>query len=265
MDTKLSLEPPWTGARWRRSVLVVLLAQIWFLIFFTGEKQAPIPHRSSSEKIAILAMPEDQEQLHAALQVEDPTLFAQPQQHNFSGAAWLNQKAFPYSIPGWAEPPRLLAMPTWELARDMSLYLQARPGNSLSLFEQPASILAPSRQSALDQPSGSYLSIEGALSHRLLSRPPQLSSQSFTDVLNNTVVEIAVFPDGSVFTTRLLSGSGSKKADMEALQQAKNLRFEPKTPGLIVPGGNTELTWGKAIFHWFTTEWTETNQPPSKL
>ena len=62
-----------------------------------------------------------------------------------------------------------------------------------------------------------------------------------------------------------MSGSGSKKADLEALAIAKAVRFAP-LPGLPVAGtvDRADLTWGKLVFQWFTVELVQTNKPNVK-
>jgi hypothetical protein len=99
----------------------------------------------------------------------------------------------------------------------------------------------------------SSFSIEGALADRPLLSQFALHSWPATEILTNTVVQIAVDAAGRVFSASLLVKSASPDANAAALNLARLARFQPLRWLGEKPPPPGALSWGKIIFHWHTT------------
>jgi hypothetical protein len=84
------------------------------------------------------------------------------------------------------------------------------------------------------------------------------------ELLTNSVVQLAVTPEGQTVAAMLLVSSLSKEADLTALNQARAARFASLNP----PGldrfaySPNQLSWGQMIFEWHTTPRPTTNAVP---
>ena len=104
--------------------------------------------------------------------------------------------------------------------------------------------------------------ITGSLAERALLTPVVLSSQTNSDLLTNSVVQMVVDSEGKPVSLTLLSGSGSPNADRQALEQARAARFNSVERGLK-PGATAQgLAWGQLIFEWNTLPVPPTNASP---
>jgi hypothetical protein len=293
---------PWSGRRWGWAIASVLAAQLG-LVFWLGER-GPIHARppapgptlrlagSPSDPWPALLHPtpsalEAQTRYAKALQewlaLTDPTLFALPRREGFSGQASRNlplQQVRPLKwsavpewlrVPEWTEEENWLRLPLAQLGTHSN-----RPaGTNLPMFTQLCALTQPDM--ALPDlppwvlpPRRSQLRIEGELARRRLLVAPALRSWPYTDLLTNSLVRMAVRPEGTPeFFTLLLSGSGLKEADEYALSLARAVRFEPMAgsgPGTEpAPTPLPQLTWGNLVFEWHTVPPTPaTNAPPIK-
>ena len=85
-------------------------------------------------------------------------------------------------------------------------------------------------------------------------------------MLTNSVVQIAVTPEGQTVAAMLLVSSGSKEADLIAMSQARAARFRPMSqPGSERPAYSPNgLSWGELIFEWHTVPSPPTNAAPGR-
>jgi TonB family protein len=151
------------------------------------------------------------------------------------------------------------------LGRALAHFIQTNLVATESLAGKSEPLVIPPRILQELAATQSVVQIEGDLAGRSLLSLPPLPIQQHNDILTNSIVQAGVNPSGYPESARLLSGSGSKKADQAALAMAKAARFAP-LPGLLAPGAvdRADLTWGKLIFQWFTVEWAQTNKPNVK-
>ena len=89
---------------------------------------------------------------------------------------------------------------------------------------------------------------------------PTIPIQFASDVLSNTVIQVGIQADGFPLSSRIISGSGSRGADLTALQIANGVRFTPLSAATARTEG--ALEWGELVFQWFTTEPIATNALP---
>jgi hypothetical protein len=180
--------------------------------------------------------------------LDDPLVFAGAHQHGFSASAWMMHPAQEYELTNSLPEPRYLAFSRTplELPRiDHGLDLQSAAALPFVEFALPK------------ERARSTFAIEGPLAARKLLSPVEPPVQIASDVLSNTVVQLGVRADGFPFSARIVSSSGSRVADLAALNLANQARFAPLP--LPDPDNPARLQWGEFVFQWFTTEPTATN------
>jgi TonB family protein len=252
------MNPPGTkSAAWTRGRFLgvagglFVLQAVLLLVFADRASHADSPAPLRTHFLA-LGSPVREDQLLNAFFVGDPSVFAWPGVHGFSGRAWLSQRPTPY------RPSNRLEAPAW-LALDLSRLGSTSPAGTVRaaapLFLDLAGQMAPPLEPlpvflppAVVQ-TQSVFRLQGDVRQRWTGPPPLLPPQPSAQLLTNSVVEIAIDAEGNVLVHRLLARSGSAAADEAALAAAKALRF--------LPSAAPEALWGQAIFEWHTIQ--ETN------
>jgi TonB family protein len=187
------------------------------------------------------------------LAAEDPLLFASASRQGFSGPAWLDYDRNVYLAPEQLPAAQYLA------------FLDARrafgPESITSPPPQPMPLVSihPDVPALLGAatPAASSLEVAGGLDGRVLLNPPTLPPEYSSEVLGASGIEVAVRPDGTVISSRLLDSSGSRQADQDALGIARRLRFKPA--GSPADVETASLAWGKLLFHWHALDLVSTN------
>ncbi len=242
-------------------VAVAFLAQA-ALIFLLAERQQPPPSLPQfATRIQLAADGSSAQRLAGLLTVSDPTAFALPNFHGFSGAAWLTFAPMTYQLTDWTEPPRWLALDERRLGQAFSAFVATNISPPLLIADKPlprltvAAVYAPADL----LPTQSVLRLEEDLARRSLLAPPSLPSWPHTDVLTNSIVQLLVDAEGQTLSAVLLAASGLSDADNYALKLANRARFQP----LRRPDGRPDITgplsWGKMIFQWHTIAPPATN------
>ena len=248
----------WPRRRWGFTVLAVFAGQLG-LIFWLSDR-APVRALPAAGGPALrLAGPGSAE----LLALEDPTLFALPHRQGFAGQAWL--------IPTWTtnrsylfpDEPTWLQLEPLELGAAFNQFVATNRPDALLVFAPPEPALAfPELAPGPAAPTSSVLRITGSLAERAILTPVVLSSQTNSDLLTNSVVQMVVDSEGKPVSLTLLSGSGSPNADRQALEQARAARFNSVERGLK-PGATAQgLAWGQLIFEWNTLPVPPTNASP---
>jgi len=249
----------WSRRRWWGMVALIFGVQL-ALIFWLGDT-APIRPRPAAPALTLKLAGRDSA---ALLALRDPTLFALPRQQKVSTPAW---RATPRPEPhplAWLErtnyPPLAVDPPGAVLHRFVEtnafnpLPPPTRPLPELTLPELPPPALSARH---------STLQLGGNLARRRLITPLELRSWQNPELLTNSVVQVVVDAEGSPVSITLLSGSGSKAADQQALALASAARFEPLGHTLagtaLAPA--EQLSWGRMVFRWHTLPPQPTNGP----
>jgi hypothetical protein len=176
-------------------------------------------------------------------------VFAGAHEHGFSAAAWMIRPKQEFALTNPPPAPRYLAFVRTPLTL---------PAERESKFRREDDL--PELQFTLpSDPQKSILMIGGELKNRGLIRVIDVPVQIASDVLSNTVVQVAVRADGFPFSARVISGSGSRGADDVALDLAKKARFSALPQ--VRPGEGAEMQWGELVFQWFTAGPNMTNSP----
>lgn len=234
----------WTRNKWIFVAASVFLAQVAGI--FALHTREPLMVRPTGDpRRPLISSEGNEKQISPEMEaLKDPMIAAGAHPNGFSSAAWLTQPRLEYAPSNSTPPPRFLTY-----AR--STNLPEADTSSERRGELPFVRLNLSNATPR-----SILSIEGTLAERPLVKNPAVPVQFATDVLSNTVVQVAVRADGFPLFTRIVAGSGSRAADLNALQIAGDVRFAPLTSQ-----GRSDLQWGELVFEWFTAELPATNRP----
>jgi hypothetical protein len=246
----------WPGQRWGALILIVLATQLALVFSLSDRRPHPVrpPAAAPTLRLANGASAE-------WLALQDPTLFALPNERSFAGQAWMEPPPAP-SVPlTWTEPPRWLPVPTEQLGLDLAPpapALKEGPGlNPLQLAPAPAAG-APEPVAALT--GSSTFRLRDGLAGRRLRTPLLLPTQPAAELLSPTVVQLVVDADGFPVSAIVLRGSGSATADGFALERARLLRFEPLRAD-PAQSPLAQLSWGEVVFLWQTVPVAATNTP----
>lgn len=256
-DPELHRGKGWSRPRWMVCVTLAFAAHIG-LIFAFGNRQPVLPR--AVENAPTLQLSTRRSELQT---LGDPTLFALPHPRGFAAGSWLKLPMVAFAPFRWTEPPQLLLLPP--LANLGTALLQYSQTNTIPRLE--LEVLAPpglSRPETAAQPTalkqGSTVRVNGGLANRRwLNAPAILRSWPAADLLTNSIVQVLTDAEGQILSAALMPpGSGSKAADLKALELARSARFAPASRD----GGR--LTVGTLIFEWHTVPMPETNAPAAK-
>ncbi len=250
MNPAAEVDWRWPAQRWRWVITGLIFLQV-FLIYFLSSPERPV--RRPVRLASFRSIPPDLADDLAAVLPEDPTLLAYAKPRGFSGAAWLAYPRFTYLQSNWNEMPAWLQLDPAHLTEPLRSALQSSPpppeahlGRALPAFHYPSFQTDPSR-------FRSRATIDGEVAARPLRTPLNPPVQAFTDVLTNSVVQIGIDQEGFPGVVRLLAGSGSRKADEDAISLARSLRFDPVPRREAIPEARfVDWTWGKITIQWFT-------------
>lgn len=251
----------WSTRRWTYTVATLFAIQVGLLLYL-GQRAEPLPARPTFRTAVHLAAdPWSNEQLFSLPTQSDPTLFALPGEHGFSGPAWLRPAPIEFQPRRWSEPLAWLEVDQRELGGDFTRFVATNaipPPLTANKSLPPLLRYEPNFQNA-PIPQVSRLRIEGELASRSLLAPLQLRSWPNSEVLSNTTVRAAVDADGFTHSAIILVESGSKEADQHALRLANQARFQPLPRASRDRTGSGPLAWGRLIFQWHTLPLAATN------
>ncbi len=248
-------DPNWSTGRWIFYLLLAFALHIG-LIFVLGDRQ-PLESRPVRNAAALqtTSLPSEW------IELQDPTIFALPHPRGFAGTTWLRRPQITFAPFRWTEPPRLLALTVDQLGAALVRHVETNPP-VLHTFEPVAppltAVLLPVESELPRDPA--RLRVTGDLATRAMRNAPvSLPLQPVPDgaTLTNNVVQVLVEPRGQVISAVLIPpGSGVKATDQNALQLARNLRFQAVAPA-------APATVGRLIFEWQTLPATKalTNTP----
>lgn len=241
-------------------------AQLWAIKHFDQPNSPALPIEERQTEFREFPGSLDSDQLAQYLLARDPTLFALPGAHGFTGPVWLAATPVDHHAPVWTEPPRFLEMDPGSLGRTLSTFLHDNGFPPFDSFDK-----APPSRAALGlfppfqaSENRSTLSIEGDLKGRPLENTPVLLAWPANDVPADTVVRVGVNGSGTIISAVLTDRSGLPAADAEALRLARQLRFRPATTGPAKDRPSPSLlTWGDLVFSWAVSPSTNPPTPPA--
>ena len=248
----------WKGRHWLGLLGLIFLLQ-FLLIYFLSARGHNHPVALSTPAVVRMSSgPLTESKFAESFLASDPTLFALPGLSGFSGAAWLKVPAHDYGEATFSERKE----PTFWLALNIG-QLGGGPGQFVRTNALSPMLLAensiPKIQTRLlpvesNAKTNSQLRIEGELASRALLPLESLQVWPHTNILTNSVAQIAVGQNGTVISARLLLKSGLDEADRSAMEMARRSQFAP---------GKSEIAWGNLIFDWLTIPDVATNAAPT--
>lgn len=234
--------PGWSSRRWIGVTALLTLLHaggFWLVARFPGG-----PSLGRTDAFAVIWSTTSPDPLEGTL--SSPTRFALPEASGFSGDA---AQALPPVTYGWG---RTEPKPS---------FLPADPAGS-NLGPLPPTPVPPARPTDLRTaaPASDSLAritlehtrvdLLGALAQRGLMRPLKATVWTEGDSPQPTRIEVAVNPWGEVLTARVTVGSGSKAADLAALEAVWNARFNPLPQARQADALQADpLTWGLVSIH----------------
>jgi len=255
MKTSLQDGLCWTRGRFLAVAGVLFALQAGLILLFGDRSLPSSPPPAPSTRFHALGRSVGEQDLLRLFFVSDPAAFPLPNAQGFSGRAWLNQLPPTYQSEVQLEPPSWLPLDTTRLGTNFPAPLFQWANISPDLAQQQALRPEPLPVFLAPEivPAQSLFRLQGELEGSLLGPPLQLRSWSSSQLLSNSVVQIAVNPAGTILAARLEVRSGSAEADAEAVALARALRFTPS------PAARTR--WSQAAFQWQTTEPAAAGQP----
>jgi hypothetical protein len=242
-----SNQPPggnWSGSRWFAVILLAFAAQAGFILTF-GENRPPAPRTIMNVPKLRLANAADE-----LPSLNDPTLFALPQQRDFAAAGCLKMPEVNPPSFRLTESPRWLVLSADSLGAAFGEFLQTNffVGHRLD-FKPTPELSAPGLPVETAVALNSTMQIEGELAQRQLPSQISLTNWPYADVIAPSKVQVLVDAAGNVVSTVLLppdigftAADYYDAANQRALEIARGLRFTP----------SSSLTFGRIIFNWRT-------------
>lgn len=235
--------------RWWAVVMLVFAAQLALVVWLSDQRPAPKP-AAEMGPVVTLAGGASKDLLALA----DPTLFALPHREGFSGAAWLTAPAQEIQPFAWTEPPRFLELPLEQLA---TRFPPPPASYEVEHSTSPADFTPELLLARVDEAqlflAQSVVRQTGALETRPLRNRLDLPPWHHAEILSNSVVQVLVDAEGTVFSALLLSpGCGYKEADDFAIRQAAAARFAPLPRHPDDSSPESGLVWGELVFEWYT-------------
>jgi hypothetical protein len=259
-----SLEPVrWTRRRWVGTIAAIFALQA-SLVFALGRRAQAPPVRPVFGTAIHLAVDEESSRRLTELPgLDDPLLLAQPHLRGFSGPAWLKFSTLEYQPSESPEQASWLELPPAALGSSFIHFVQTNRISPLIVADKPLPPLIryePRFPNEIIRAESS-LQLQGELSGRALAAPLPLRSWVHSEMLSNSVVQVAVDPDGMTFSPVLLAESGLAEADALALRLAADARFQPLSKEARAGIKGTGFVWGRMIFRWHAVAAPLTNPP----
>ncbi len=243
------------------TIASLLALQVGFIFVF-AERHHPVRPPKARPNFHLLTEPVTSRQLARTFFASDPTLFSGASLHSFSGPAWLRIDRQTYSFPNDEKLARWLDLDTNQLGHlsDLSL-TRLRTVPAATELPSPKIEPFPFFRTEEHFRTQSTVRVVGDLAAKKPELPTNLPSWPVanpSELVTNSIVELAVCPGGEVVSSRLLVRSGSGAADAEAVRLARKLQFSGGAPS----GPEAKLTWGRLVFEWRSLPIPETNGPP---
>jgi TonB family protein len=248
MNTPENPSPGWPRHRWFLVLLIAFASHLW-LIFYFSEDEAQPPSREVDTRIAFSGGFQQEMESEAFFALSDPALFALANPFGFSGAAWLRLREIPYPVTNWNEAPRWLQTGGASLAADFLDMVSASGAPMLAALEKPPPTVARMETPiAAWTPRTGIRLLDGLAGWRLAS-PGPLPVHEEISLVKSTVLRLLVRSSGEVHSAVLEQSSGSKTADLNALEFVRGARFHP--PEDMVPPREDYIHFGRVVIDWF--------------
>ena len=251
--------PERRGWSWRLMFSLIALAffvHLGLIHSFQSKKPLQVSAVTNALYVSLTSRADD------LVELDNPTLFALPNSHDFGSAVWLKTPDVPLPRFRWTEAPRWLPIASENLGATFRGYMQTNNFSMMPLtFKSDPQVSAPDFAIDSGLPANSYLTLSHSLLNRQLISQPFLPSLSLNDVIAPSRVRIQVDDLGRVVSAVLISPDNtpdnleaagrSDLGDSNALVQVRSLRFKPAS----------QYTFGEVIFNWHTIPVPTINVP----
>ncbi len=249
-----SVPTSWKAQRWLAAVTMIFLLQFLFIYFLSARRHGATRSRSKPFLLQVASAHWTESKFSRVFLTSDPALFALPGAHAFSGAAWLKNPGRGYDAGNLfeqKESPFWLTLNVGELGHGINRFVRSNTVAPMLGTEDSAPKVQTRLLAVADEAkTNSQLRVEGELASRHLLSSQELVAWPHTNILNNSVAQVAVNQSGMVILARLLWKSGSEQADRSAMDAARRFQFtSDKRP----------IVWGNLIFDWHTLPVEATN------
>jgi hypothetical protein len=237
----------WSWKRRWLAIAIVFIAHVGLIFAFGDRKSTKLQPPGDSFTTSVVF---DSSKLPP---MANPVLFALPHRKSFAGPALVNIPAISFPSFHWTEPARFLTLPAE--AFDAAFDRFARDNSVATYqfeFKPPARLAIPFVPDikADTRTNSTVRFSDNLLTRRLLSAQEFPSQPAGPELLTNSVVRVVVGADGLTASAIQVKqpnqppGGGAEKADRDALEYAKAMRFAP------LPAGVREPTIGVMVFEW---------------
>ena len=236
---------------WIWGFIFLFLIHAFAILKFSEGPNSPPSWEKPAAFLYVAGDNETRQRIQELASLHDPTLFALPHPHSFSGAGWLNARREVLEFTNWLETPEALALSAEQLGSSLNDYVATNRPSEAQLFASLRAAQAPAMRIP-DTPvlTQTIARVEGDLAPRKIVRQPPLPSVTNVDVLRATTVTISVNGDGLVESASVSGDSGSKEADQEALQAARVFEFEPLAVRDARARAAAAPVIGRLVFTW---------------
>lgn len=236
---------------WIWGFVFLFLLHAFAIFWFSDRTNVEPLWRKPSAFLYFAGDAEAQQRVQELAALRDPTLFALPHAHGFSGSAWLNFRPTALKLTNGLAPPEWLALPSDHAAESLNDYIATNQPSEDQLFASLRATKSPEVRIP-DEPvfPKTTVRVEGALAARKLLHTPPLPPATNADVLRPTALTLSVNGNGVVETASVAGESGLKAADDQAVEAARLFEFEPLA---IRNARERELappTVGRLVFTW---------------
>jgi hypothetical protein len=250
--------PGWSRRRWLLTLSGIFLAQLALVFLFQQGGHTPPKKPTPATDYRLEPSILTSRQIARSFFTVDPTLYSSASLHSFSGPAWLRLEPPGYTFPSSERPANWLKINTNQLGQApiglsrLSSPLQTLPVASPKL-ELLLNYLVPDTVR-----TQSLVTLDGDLIARASETTRTIPPWTSSDMISNSVVELAADACGQVISVRLTGHCGSPEADRQALKIARNMVFAP----VAAEVGGRPITAGTLTFQWQTVLPPDTNSPP---
>ena len=246
--TTAALPPTWSRRRWAVTISVVFLGQMALVMLLGDHSRAarkPAP-RFDMVLAECATLPDSPAW-------DDPTLFALAHPRGFSGQAWLRVPPQPHQYFEWSEEWSWLTPNSARLGAELARAIHPLEAERARIEKPvPASVLPAGLEESLPWARHSVLRVEGELGDQDLRARPKLPMIGHNGLLPPSLVQATVDELGRVFAASLVAESGSKVADLRAVQLARSLQFAELQPRARGTTGR-HFRFARLVFQWHTT------------
>lgn len=240
----------WTLPRLVTVTVIATVVQAG-LIYWASDRK-PFHPRTAMERPAVVLAATARSEL---LTLTDPTIFSRAHAEGFSGPAWLQVRVQPGDPDTNAAPQQWLALASAQMGGGLREDARSHPPAELPVaFRLPPALTLPKGSEVPVLAKVSTVELKDALAKRGLIGFPPIPSQTNTDILLPSEVQVLVDARGNPISAVLLKSSGIKTADQLAVALAWGAQFTPAPdiPSRSLDDPNKGVVPGRMIFHWYT-------------